>query len=174
MTRRATLRSAFSLIELMLVMAILAIALAMMVPTLHGFGTGRRVEHTANQMVALARWARTQAITQGVAFRFNLDPAQGTYWLTVENNGSVNNSNSTVDSIGQDWGRIFNIPPGVTVSWDATQYSDGRYVRIDSTGRTDPVDIQVSDNQGDQKLVACYTPAEQLHVVSEQEQQNGT
>jgi len=170
MLSRRTLRSAFSLIELMLVMAILTIALAIAVPTLHGFGEGRRLEHTANQMVALARWARTQAITQGVAFRFNLDAGNRTYWLSVENNGS----NGAADSIGQDWGRVFNIPDGVTVTWDATRYSDGQYVRIDSTGRTDPVDIQLSDGQGDQKLVACYTPAEQLHVASEQEQQNGT
>ena len=154
------------MLELLIVLAILAVALGMVIPTLHGFGEGRSIEHTADQLVALARWARTQAVTQGVAYRLNLDVSNRTYGVTVEQNGGV-------QPVGEEWGRVFQIPPGVNVTWNAPQQPDGQYVRIDPTGRTDPVVIQLSDTKGDLKQLACYTPAEQLHVLSAQEIQTG-
>lgn len=165
-TIRRQLRRAFTLLELMIVLAIVAIMLGMVIPTLHGFGEGRNIEHAADQLVALARWARTQAVTQGVAYRLNLDVSNRTYGVTVERNGIV-------DQVGEEWGRVFKIPPGVNVAWNAPQQQDGQYVRIDPTGRTDPVTIQLSDDKGDVKQLACYTPAEQLHVLSPQEIQTG-
>src|SRR4051812_29637970 len=77
-------RRAFSLLELILVMLILAIIVAMIVPEMSNFGRNRRAGDCAGQIVAVAHWARTRAIADGVPYRLNVDPQQGTYWLTMQ------------------------------------------------------------------------------------------
>src|SRR3954454_10901433 len=70
----------FTLLELVLMMAILAILVTMAVPAMRGFGHGREAGDCAAQMVALTRWARTQAVTRGLTYRLNVNPQDRTFW----------------------------------------------------------------------------------------------
>ena len=36
-------------------------------------------------------------------------------------NGQLIERNGTVDQVGEEWGRVFKIPTGVTVAWNAPQ-----------------------------------------------------
>ncbi len=70
-------RSGYTLFELVLVMAVLLIAAGMAAPSLRNFARGRDAGDAAEQFVAVARWARTQAIAQGAVYRLNVDLTPG-------------------------------------------------------------------------------------------------
>lgn len=160
-------RAAFTLLELILVMAIIGITIAMAIPSLHGFAQGRRPGECAEQIVSLANWARTQAIARGLVYRLNVNPASRTYWLTVEQD------DGTVSALGEEFGRVFTAPDGVTLSWDVAPQPDGQYVRFTPTGRCDPGNIYITDGHGQPVQISCYTPSEMYHVVTAQERQQG-
>src|SRR4051812_45648274 len=71
--RRTTSRPAFTLIELVLVLMVIAIALAMVSPSLRGWSKGSRVRDTAEQFVTLARFTRTRAVSTGQVHRLVID-----------------------------------------------------------------------------------------------------
>src|SRR3954470_17536541 len=78
-----THRPAFTLLELILVMLILTLIVGLVVPSLRRFSQGRNLGYAATQITAMANYAHTQAISQGKPYRLNLDPGNGTYWLTA-------------------------------------------------------------------------------------------
>jgi prepilin-type N-terminal cleavage/methylation domain-containing protein len=148
----------FTLLELIIVMAIVAITAGLVVPTLRNFGEGRRVSESATQMVAVANFARTQAINESVVYRLNLDTATNTYWLTARRGGEY-------ASPGGSFGRVFTAPDGVTLDWDAPQYPEGRYVEFYPTGRVTPVVIELTDRGGAVTTVACPSSAESFSII---------
>src|SRR4051812_47878819 len=62
-------RKAFTLLELIMVMLVVTIALGVAAPTLRGFLAGSKTKNCALEMVAMARWARTQSISEGRVYR---------------------------------------------------------------------------------------------------------
>lgn len=157
----------FTLLELILVLAILAVVVALAVPTLHGFAASRGTTQCADQIVALCRWARTQSVTRGLTYRLNLDAGSGTYWLTVEQD------DGTVASPGEEFGRVFRAPDGTRIDWNAPKQKDGQYVQFQPTGRTDPAIVRVTGRDNQVIEVACFSATELFHVVTDQERQQG-
>jgi prepilin-type N-terminal cleavage/methylation domain-containing protein len=161
--RRRRTHPAFTLLELILVMAIVAIIVAMASPMLRGFGEARRGDNCAAELVALTQWARTQAITRGATFRLNLDPNARTYWLTVDQ------GDGTFVSPGSEFGRAFLAPDGVTIDWNVAPQQDGQYVSFWPSGRTDSAAIRVTNPSGEVTQVACLSATETFHVLTAQE-----
>jgi len=164
MTRRRPTHPAFTLLELILVMAIVAIIVAMASPMLRGFGEGRRVDNCAGEIVALTQWARTQAMTRGATYRLNLDPNSRTYWLTVDQGDGI-----TFVSPGNEFGRMFLAPDGVTIDTNVAAQQDGLYVSFWPNGRTDAAVIRIANPRGEATQVACLSATETFHVLSDQE-----
>src|SRR5437764_366826 len=79
--------NAFTLLELMLVMTIIAIISATVIPTFRAFAIGRNSKNTASDIIGLANYARTQAAAEGRTYRLNFDPPSGVFWLTAQNAG---------------------------------------------------------------------------------------
>lgn len=77
-------RRAFTLIELILVMAILTMMVAVSAPTLANFFGGRSLDYEARRLLALTRQAQSRAVSEGMPMDLWVDAAQGTYGLTVE------------------------------------------------------------------------------------------
>lgn len=152
--------SGFTLLELVIVMAILCVVAGLAAPTLRNFGEGRRVAEASAQLLAAANFARTHAIHEAVTYRLNLDPKAGTYWLTAWREGAY---------VGADgsFGRVFTAPDGVTLDWDAPLYADGQYVEFYPTGRVTPVVIQLKDRGGGVTAVGCPSSAEPFRVLWE-------
>ena len=157
----------FTLLELILVMAIISIAVGMAIPSLHGFAQGRRAGNCAEEILALAHWARTQAVVRGKPYRLNLDPAAGTFWLTVQED------DGTIQPLGEEFGRTFTVPEGVRLDWDATPQADGTYVQFLPTGRCDPATIHVTAPDGHVTELTCLSGTELFHIVTDQERVQG-
>jgi prepilin-type N-terminal cleavage/methylation domain-containing protein len=72
---------AFTLIELMLVMALLVIAMGIVYPALSGFFRGRHIEGEARRLVGLTRFAQSQAISTGIPMQLWIDLQTMSYGL---------------------------------------------------------------------------------------------
>ncbi len=73
----------FTLIELILVMALLLIAGALVYPTLQRFFEGRVLDAEARRMLALTRYGQSRAVSEGVPMVMWLDVEEGSYGLAL-------------------------------------------------------------------------------------------
>lgn len=74
-------RAGFTLVELLLVMALLATVLAYAAPVLSRFTSRRSLEHEARRLLAVIREAQNEAVSEGRARAVWLDPGQQRYGL---------------------------------------------------------------------------------------------
>lgn len=74
----------FTLIELILVMALMLIVIAVIAPSLSNFFRGRNLDSESRRFLALTRYARSRAVSEGVPMLLWLDPDRRTYGLTEE------------------------------------------------------------------------------------------
>src|SRR5437016_14129570 len=77
-------KAAFTLIELILVMAMLLIVLAVAAPSLSKFFRGRTLDSEARRFVSLTRYGQSRAVSDGVPSGFWIDPNQGSHGLEQE------------------------------------------------------------------------------------------
>jgi len=75
---------AFTMIELILVMALLSIVAAMAAPSLSNFFKGRALDSEARRFMTLTRYAQSRAVTEGVPMLLWVDAEEGTYGLEME------------------------------------------------------------------------------------------
>jgi Tfp pilus assembly protein FimT len=73
-----------TLIELIVVMTMLATVVAVAAPTLSRFFAGRVLENEARRMLALTRYARSEAISRSVLMELWIEPESGTYGLSPQ------------------------------------------------------------------------------------------
>jgi Tfp pilus assembly protein FimT len=149
------------MIELILVMAIIAIALMMAAPSLANFARGRGADDSAARFVALTHWARSQAISDGVLYHLNLDLGNAQWWLTRDGGGG---SFVTIDST---YGQIYKAPDGIKMDSDAPQIDKSKVIEFDSTGRADPAYVRFTDARGNVVDVESESPTDMYHVVIE-------
>ena len=80
---------AFTLIEFILVMALLAIVIAVIAPSLSNFFRGRKLDSEARRFVALARYGQSRAASDGVPMILWMDRQAGTYGLREQDGFSL-------------------------------------------------------------------------------------
>jgi len=175
---RSNFARAFTLLELIVVMMLIAAILAIATPSLISFSKGRRLGYASDQLLALARYARTQSITRGIDFRLNIDPAQRVYWLTMQNGPSFDTVQpdpsaapgaTHFDQVGNSFGTRFSLPDGVTVDFSALPQQDGQYVQFYPTGRCDPATVVLTDSNRQTVELGTLAASETWHVLSEDE-----
>jgi len=76
--------SAFTLIELILIMAVIVVSAALIVPRLANFFRGRTLDSEARQILALMHHGQSRAVSAGVPMVLWLDPKAQTYGLEEE------------------------------------------------------------------------------------------
>lgn len=178
-------RRAFTLLELILVLVVLAVMVAMAIPTMRGMATGRRAEDCAGQMLALAHYARSQAIAEGVNYRLNIDTNQRIYYLTRFFSDPLDaNAAPGFYTLGVEMGSTFNVPDGVTLEWDDSYTTlqlqqaaatgqiipqkypnDVPFVEFTPSGRTDACLIRIVDREGAITQVVCPSATEMIRVI---------
>src|SRR5512141_917079 len=75
---------AFTLIELILVMALLTIVISLTAPRLSRFFHGRTLDSEARRLLALTRSGQSRAVSEGVPMDLWVDAQQGTFGLEAE------------------------------------------------------------------------------------------
>jgi type II secretion system protein H len=85
-TRRLTCLAprGFTLIELILVMALLTIVISLTAPRLSRFFHGRTLDSEARRLLALTRSGQNRAVSEGVPMDLWVDAQQGTFGLEAE------------------------------------------------------------------------------------------
>jgi type II secretion system protein H len=74
----------FTLIELILVMAILLVVLAVAAPSLSSFFRGRSLDSEARKILAMTRYGQERAVAEGIPVVFWMDVKRGIYGLRQE------------------------------------------------------------------------------------------
>jgi len=80
----ASPKAGFTLIELILVMAILTIAVSITAPALSNFFHGRTLDSEARRVLALTRQGQSRAISEGLPMDLWVDTAQAQYGLEAD------------------------------------------------------------------------------------------
>ena len=83
-------RRAFTLIELILVLTLLAIAAALITPALSNFLRGRALDSEARRLLSLTHAAQSRAVSEGVTVWLWLDVKRGAYGVTQETQAGAN------------------------------------------------------------------------------------
>ena len=94
-------RCAFTLIELILVLALLVIITSIATPAMARFIRGRALDTEARRMLALMHVAQSRAVSEGAPMMLWLDEPAGAYGLAAETsgqNGDPHAETLTVDS----------------------------------------------------------------------------
>lgn len=92
----------FTLIELILVMAILTIAVALVTPILSRFFGGRGLESEVNRFVALTRYGQSRAVSEGVPMMLWVDVRNGSYGLKQEPGYTDNDPKAVEYTVAED------------------------------------------------------------------------
>ena len=77
-------RGGFTLLELMLVLALLSVVIAVQAPTLARFFRGRNLDAEAQRFLALTRYGQNRAVAEGVPMVLWMDAEAGQYGLEAE------------------------------------------------------------------------------------------
>jgi prepilin-type N-terminal cleavage/methylation domain-containing protein len=110
MTRQPSNFLGFTLIELIMVMAILVLIASVIAPSLRGFGIGRKTNDAGRMILGLAQYARTQSAAEGRVYRLNLDQSAREVWLTADNGGAV------FEAPANEFGDKYSLPEGVQMT----------------------------------------------------------
>lgn len=78
------LNGGFTLVELLLVMALLAVVLGIALPTLSSFFKGRALDYEARRLLSLAHLAQSRAVSEGIPMQLWVDADENSYGLEEE------------------------------------------------------------------------------------------
>src|SRR4051812_3463455 len=81
---RGSKSRAFTLIELILVLVLLAITASLVASNMGSFFRGRALSFEARRMLSLTHYAQSRAVSEGVPVILWINPAQSTYGLTIQ------------------------------------------------------------------------------------------
>jgi len=104
----------FTLFELILVMLIMTIAMAIVAPSLAEFLHSRKSTNAVNQILALARHARAQALAEGKVYRLHVDTQAGEYWIESKEGAGF-------AAVEGENGQHFSFPEGMKGMWRADE-----------------------------------------------------
>src|SRR6266571_2963176 len=104
----------FTLIELILVMALLGIVIGVSAPTLSNFFRGRNLDNEGRRFVALTRYAQSRAVSEGVPMIVWINMRQGIYGLEQEPGYSLADTNARSFTLGKDLQIAAMDLPGIT------------------------------------------------------------
>jgi type II secretion system protein H len=95
-------RGGFTLIELICVMAVMAVVMAISAPALSGFFRGRSLHEQSRRFLALTRHARSVAVSYSAPVELWVDTSQGSYGLNIQANYGTEDAQSLEYHLGDN------------------------------------------------------------------------
>lgn len=148
---------AFTLLELILVVVILAASAALVLPQFGQVVARQRLRATACRLMSLCGRARAEASALALRYRLIFDLEEREYWVERESD-PLGNPNS-FSPVPRSWARVRELPKGVEFEQiefaddelaGRRQESDELYVGFRPDGSADPVTIRLGSQAGDQ------------------------
>ena len=146
-------RAGFTLIELVLVMAILIVVLSMSGASLTSFFKGRSLEAEGKRFLALTRYAQNRAVSEGLPMTVWINEREKKYGLETAP-GSVE-----LDDKAQEFtlGRDLEIEAGSSISGAERRSANEVVLNFTPDGffnETNPEQIVIKEPKGEQVLIA--------------------
>jgi len=159
MNTSRTQRRGMTLLELILVMLILSTVLAMAAPSLRGFFTSRRIDDTAVQILALTKFARSQAVSEGIVYRLNFDTRDCTYWLTAQKAG-------VFELLETECGQTYTLPKDIELEVEDIEQKDKDvFLAFTPHGTMTAGTIRLIDRGGRTLEITCPSVTESFSIV---------
>ena len=92
----------FTLIEMVLVMAMLVVVIGIAFPSLSNFFRGRNLDSEARRFVSLARYAQTRAVSEGIPMVLWVDARRNVYGLEVQPGYTTEDANAVEFDVDKD------------------------------------------------------------------------
>jgi type II secretion system protein H len=109
-------RAGFTLIELIVVMAMLLIVVGVSFPSLKGFFRGRTLDSEARRFLSLTRYAQSRAVSEGIPMVLWVDLQQRTYGLQAQT-GYLNDDRKAIEyDLDEDLEVELSAPAASTLS----------------------------------------------------------
>ena len=140
-------KCAFTLIELIFVLALLVIITSIAVPSMSRFIRGRALDSESVRIIALMHAAQSRAVSEGMPMMFWINAPQGQYGVTAETSGPTGDSraeNLTLDG-------TLTIAVMNTGLGKQTTFKDLPAIRFLADGTVDensPQTVQLTDADG--------------------------
>ena len=154
---------AFTLLELIVVLALIGAVLAISGPSLRGFFESRQTSDAAVRVLVMARWCQSDAMAHGRRCRLNVDARSAVCSITVERA-------NVFESPAGEAGQPYQLPQGATAGLK-TALADPQpsFVQFYPSGRHDVATIEVRSADGRTYLVSSGAPTEAFSVASASE-----
>lgn len=149
---------AFTLLELVIVLMVLALIMAAAAPSLGGWNRGQRLQNAAERILSAGRWARSEAIATAMPHQLEINAGAGTYRVTRRD--------------GQQWvpapgefGRDTTLPAGLSFELTREDLSGLPAIDFYPNGRISPATIELSAEWGEVMILHSAGAAQSLRLV---------
>jgi Tfp pilus assembly protein FimT len=119
--RRGSSRAAFTLVELILVLLLLAITATLVGTNMGSFFRGRALNFEARRMLSLSHYAQTRAVSEGVPVVLWINVASSTYGLTIQSSYGNGDGDPRAVSYTVDPNLRLETPDGIVESLSENQ-----------------------------------------------------
>jgi type II secretion system protein H len=143
----STRKRAFTLIELILVLALLVIITSLAAPAMANFIRGRALDSEARRLFALTHVGQSRAVSEGVTVALWIDEKQNAYGLAAETTsqaGDPNAENLPVDSTLQI--AVLNV--GLSAPTTFKNLPAIRFLADGTVDESSPQTLQLTDSAG--------------------------
>lgn len=158
-----TRRAGFTLLELVAVLTIMAIVLLVAMPRMQSFSATRRLNQAATDLLAMTRYARTMAVSEGRTYQLHIDRTDHLFYLTstgLEGQQQLRN----------DHGRAHDLAHQLTIEWrDTIDPATRGYIEFSPDGESDVATLRLEDLQGNMLDVRNLSPGESFHIHTPRE-----
>jgi type IV fimbrial biogenesis protein FimT len=117
---------AFTLIELILVMALLVIVLGVAFPSLKNFFHGRTLDSEARRFLSMTRYGQSRAVSEGVPMILWIDTKQGIYGLETAPGFSDEDAKAVQFALDKDLQVDVSTPTVATTTLGRMSENSGR------------------------------------------------
>jgi len=140
-------RRAFTLIELILIMALLVVITSLAAPAMANFIRGRALDSEARRLFSLVHAAQSRAVSEGMPMVLWVDQKNGTYGLSEETTGKTGDAQAetlTLDPTLQI--AVLNVGLGTPTTFNNLPAL--RFLPDGTVDENSPQTVQLTDSAG--------------------------